>query len=154
VGLQIGVLLVERFRHGVQLSSGKWIAIAGIVLLQAYLVLAPNETSAATLSRERRGASATMSGKFGEDDGGVGESSRLECSFVGDHRPHVLDDVPDVDVHGCGDDAVANSTSAPRAGAGRSAGATRHRELRLDVSTEAPGLSSDCSPPAARCRAY
>jgi hypothetical protein len=50
VVLQIGVLLVERFRHGVQLPTGKWFAIAGILLLQAYLVLAPNETSAAQLA--------------------------------------------------------------------------------------------------------
>jgi uncharacterized membrane protein YdcZ (DUF606 family) len=53
VCLQIGVLLVERFRHGVQLSPGKWFAIAGILLLQAYLLFAPDETSAATRSRER-----------------------------------------------------------------------------------------------------
>jgi hypothetical protein len=44
--LQVGVLVVERFRHGVQLPTGKWIAIAGILVLQAYLVLADNETSA------------------------------------------------------------------------------------------------------------
>jgi hypothetical protein len=50
VVLQIGVLLVERFRHGVQLPTGKWLAMACIVVLQAYLVLAPNETSAAKLA--------------------------------------------------------------------------------------------------------
>ncbi|MGH2734658.1 MAG: hypothetical protein ACRDKZ_03680 [Actinomycetota bacterium] len=43
VCLQIGVLLLERLRYGVGLPAGKWIAIAAILLLQAYLVLAPNE---------------------------------------------------------------------------------------------------------------
>jgi peptidoglycan/LPS O-acetylase OafA/YrhL len=46
VVLQVGVLIVERVRHDVQLPTGKWIAIAGILVLQAYLVLASNETSA------------------------------------------------------------------------------------------------------------
>jgi hypothetical protein len=42
VFLQIGLLLIERFHYGVTLPSGKWIAIAAILCLQAYLILAPN----------------------------------------------------------------------------------------------------------------
>ena len=41
VVLQVGVLLVERFRYGVELPSGKWLAIGAIIVLQGYLVLAP-----------------------------------------------------------------------------------------------------------------
>jgi hypothetical protein len=41
VVLQVGVLLVERLRYGVELPTGKWLAIVAIVLLQAYLVLGP-----------------------------------------------------------------------------------------------------------------
>lgn len=41
--LQIGLLLVERFRYGVSLPGGKWAAIAATLLLQAYLILTPNE---------------------------------------------------------------------------------------------------------------
>jgi hypothetical protein len=46
VGLQVGVLLVERMRYGVTLPTGKWLAIGVIVTMQAYLVLAPNTASA------------------------------------------------------------------------------------------------------------
>jgi hypothetical protein len=42
VSLQIGLLLVERFRYAVAIPQGKWVAIVLILLLQAYLVLAPN----------------------------------------------------------------------------------------------------------------
>jgi predicted RND superfamily exporter protein len=42
VMLQVGVLLLDRFHNGVHLPSGKWIAIAVILGLQAYLLLAPN----------------------------------------------------------------------------------------------------------------
>jgi hypothetical protein len=41
VGLQVGILLVERLRYGVTLPSGKWAAIVAILALQAYLVLGP-----------------------------------------------------------------------------------------------------------------
>jgi hypothetical protein len=43
VVLQVGVLAVERFRYDVALPPGKWVAIAAIIALQAYLVLAPSD---------------------------------------------------------------------------------------------------------------
>ena len=42
VFLQVGLLLYERLRYGVELPAGKWAAIAAILVLQAYLILAPN----------------------------------------------------------------------------------------------------------------
>ena len=42
VGLQVAVLVVERVRYEVELPPGKWVAIGAILLLQGYLVLAPN----------------------------------------------------------------------------------------------------------------
>ena len=45
VSLQVGLLLFERIRYAVALPQGKWLAIAVILLLQAYLVLAPNGQS-------------------------------------------------------------------------------------------------------------
>ena len=42
VGLQVAVLVVERLRDQVELPPGKWVAIAAILVLQGYLVLAPN----------------------------------------------------------------------------------------------------------------
>jgi hypothetical protein len=40
--LQVGLLVLDRFRYGVDLPPGKWAAIAAILALQAYLILAPN----------------------------------------------------------------------------------------------------------------
>lgn len=42
VFLQVGLLLYERLRYGTELPPMKWAAIALILALQAYLVLAPN----------------------------------------------------------------------------------------------------------------
>ena len=41
VFLQVGLLLFDRFRYGVAFPPAKWLAIALILALQAYLVLAP-----------------------------------------------------------------------------------------------------------------
>jgi multidrug transporter EmrE-like cation transporter len=40
--LQVGVVLLDRFRYGVDLSIGAWIAITVIIAGQAYLLLATN----------------------------------------------------------------------------------------------------------------
>ena len=42
VFLQVGLLLCDRLRYGVELPPAKLVAIAAILALQAYLVLAPN----------------------------------------------------------------------------------------------------------------
>ena len=41
VMLQVGLLLVDRVQNAVTLSSGQWLAVAGILVLQGYLVLVP-----------------------------------------------------------------------------------------------------------------
>ena len=46
VFLQVGILLYERIRFAVDLSADKWFAIAAILVLQGYLVLAPALASA------------------------------------------------------------------------------------------------------------
>jgi len=38
--LQIGVILLDRFRYAVQLPAGAWVAVAVMVVAQAYLLLA------------------------------------------------------------------------------------------------------------------
>lgn len=43
--LQVGLLLLDRFRYGVDLPPAKWAAVVLILLLQVYLVLGPNEKS-------------------------------------------------------------------------------------------------------------
>jgi hypothetical protein len=45
ITLQVGLLLLERIRYAVELPSGKWAAIVAILVLQAYLILAPNGSS-------------------------------------------------------------------------------------------------------------
>jgi hypothetical protein len=42
VMLQVGLVLVDRWRYGVELPVGKWVAIGVVLLAQAYLVLAPS----------------------------------------------------------------------------------------------------------------
>jgi hypothetical protein len=46
VVLQAGVLMVDRARYGTTITPGGWVAIALIVVLQGYLVLAATETAA------------------------------------------------------------------------------------------------------------
>jgi hypothetical protein len=41
VGLQVAILVIEKLRYGTDLPTGKWVAIVGILCLQAYLVLSP-----------------------------------------------------------------------------------------------------------------
>jgi hypothetical protein len=41
VMLQVGLLVVDRVQNDVVLSSGQWVAVAGILALQGYLVLVP-----------------------------------------------------------------------------------------------------------------
>jgi hypothetical protein len=54
IGVQAGVLIIERVRYGVQLPTGKWVAIVLIIGLQAYLVLAPSVSGDATEQTEQR----------------------------------------------------------------------------------------------------
>jgi hypothetical protein len=42
VFLQVGLLVIDSMRYGVTFPPGKWLAIGVILMLQAYLVLAPN----------------------------------------------------------------------------------------------------------------
>lgn len=48
VFLQVGILVYERLRYAVDLSPDKWFAIAAILVLQGYLVLAPGSGAAGT----------------------------------------------------------------------------------------------------------
>ncbi|MEO5981339.1 MAG: hypothetical protein ABIQ13_03375 [Pedococcus sp.] len=41
VMLQIGLVVVDRVRYGVELPVGKWVAVVVLLVAQAYLVLAP-----------------------------------------------------------------------------------------------------------------
>jgi hypothetical protein len=43
--LQVGVLMLDRFRYGITLSAGAWIAIGVMMAAQGYLVLASGAPS-------------------------------------------------------------------------------------------------------------
>ena len=45
VFLQVGLLVIDHLRYGAQIPFEKWAAIAVIIALQIYLVLAPNGTA-------------------------------------------------------------------------------------------------------------
>jgi hypothetical protein len=48
VVLQVGLVLVDRFRYAVEMPPGKWVAIGVVLAAQAYLLLAPSGTSGGT----------------------------------------------------------------------------------------------------------
>jgi hypothetical protein len=43
--LQIGLLVIDRVRYGVELPTGKWLAVGLLLAAQAYLLLAPSSSS-------------------------------------------------------------------------------------------------------------
>lgn len=47
VFLQVGVLVLDRWRYGARLPIGAWVAVVAILVAQAYLVLAPGVTGPA-----------------------------------------------------------------------------------------------------------
>lgn len=47
VVLQVGLVLVDRFRHGVGVPADKWVAIGAILVFETYLLLAPTSTGSA-----------------------------------------------------------------------------------------------------------
>ncbi|MFG1924850.1 hypothetical protein [Cryptosporangium sp. NPDC048952] len=50
VGVQVGVLVMDRVANGVVVPPGKWIAMAAIFLLMAYMIFAPNGKSTKSVS--------------------------------------------------------------------------------------------------------
>ena len=45
VALQVSLLLLDRFRYGVEMPTGKWVAVAIILAAQAYLLMAPSSST-------------------------------------------------------------------------------------------------------------
>ena len=45
VMLQVGLLLLDRFRYGVEMPTGKWVALAIILAAQAYLLMVPSSAT-------------------------------------------------------------------------------------------------------------
>ncbi|MEO6411908.1 MAG: hypothetical protein ABIO48_04915 [Pedococcus sp.] len=48
VMLQVGLVVLDRVRYGVELSPGKWVAIVVLLAAQSYLLLAPSTTASST----------------------------------------------------------------------------------------------------------
>jgi hypothetical protein len=44
--LQVGVVLMDRFRYGITMPTSKWVAVAVLLLAQAYLLLGPKDSTA------------------------------------------------------------------------------------------------------------
>jgi hypothetical protein len=49
--LQVGVVLLDRFRYGQVFGPGKWLAIVLILAAQTYLLLAPASAPGAAVGR-------------------------------------------------------------------------------------------------------
>lgn len=56
VMLQVGLVMLDRWRYGVELPAGKWVAIGVVLAAQAYLVLAPSASSADSAENADRSA--------------------------------------------------------------------------------------------------
>jgi hypothetical protein len=41
--LQVGVVMLDRFKYGVTMPTGKWVAVAVLLVAQAYLLLGPTK---------------------------------------------------------------------------------------------------------------
>ena len=48
VMLQVGLIVIDTWRYGVELPTGKWVAIVVVLVAQAYLVLGPSVGHAST----------------------------------------------------------------------------------------------------------
>jgi hypothetical protein len=48
VMLQVGLVVLDRVRYGVELPPGKWAAIVVLLVAQGYLLLAPSASSTTT----------------------------------------------------------------------------------------------------------
>ena len=48
VMLQVGLIVIDAWRYGVELPTGKWVAVAVVLVAQAYLVLGPSVSHAST----------------------------------------------------------------------------------------------------------
>ena len=48
VMLQVGLLVLDRVRYGVELPPGKWVAIVVLLAAQSYLLLAPSATASSS----------------------------------------------------------------------------------------------------------
>lgn len=44
--LQVGLLMIDRWHYGVELPTGKWVAVGVVLVAQGYLVLAPSAEQA------------------------------------------------------------------------------------------------------------
>jgi hypothetical protein len=52
--LQIGVVLLDRFRYGVIPNPGTWVAIAVLLAAQGYLIMAPDAGASASLTSQEQ----------------------------------------------------------------------------------------------------
>ena len=58
--LQVALLLIDRFVHGVDIGPAKWAAAVGIMALQGFLVLGPSQPGETTASQAMVSCSTTM----------------------------------------------------------------------------------------------
>jgi hypothetical protein len=52
--LQIGVVLLDRFRYGVIPNPGTWVAISVLLAAQGYLIMAPDAGASASLTSQEQ----------------------------------------------------------------------------------------------------
>jgi hypothetical protein len=71
VVLQVGVLLLDRIRYGVELSTGQWVAVVVILAAQVYLLLGPDRAATPTAPVARAVAEDVSGGGVVPREGGL-----------------------------------------------------------------------------------
>jgi hypothetical protein len=64
VVLQVGVLLLDRFRYGATLTRGQWVAVVVLLVAQAYLLLGAGSTAESPQQRDDA-AAQDVAGQYG-----------------------------------------------------------------------------------------
>jgi hypothetical protein len=87
--LQVGVVLLDRFRYGVIPAPGTWLAIVVLLVAQAYLILAPGSKPAEPVAAgPESSVTAAPVGGSAEDRDQPVETAQHEVTELGDgERP-------------------------------------------------------------------
>jgi hypothetical protein len=75
VVVQVGVVVLDRYRYGEALPRGAWLVVALLLIAQAYLVMAPRAVPAERSARDDQGGQQVIEAG-GRDGGQPGDDQR------------------------------------------------------------------------------
>ncbi len=87
--VESGIVIAERVRYGQSLPVGKWFAIAGLMILQGYLLLGPSSADASTST----GPSWSMVKTLAPPE--AGSAAAIEAASDASHSMPIVGPLPD-----------------------------------------------------------